>query len=505
MHRLLTASLSASAALGLRLPALTPAAAGLRAPALRAASTLARRSGIPTANAHNSLLTRTLTSPTLRSTPSARTYGSAALPDVADGLEGLSVGELKSLLTERGVDFRDCLEKRDLVAKLAQSSKEGKQRSQLSPTALTDGEMRTMSTFQRVAPSVAYIQTVGLALDSPLALRPTEVPAGAGSGFLWDDEGHVVTNYHVIANALQSQQRGGGGGAGGGGGRRGGAPAQKVKVTMQGTSEALDAEIVGVEPEKDLAVLRIRPGRSGAPLPPPIEVGASDELAVGQSVLAIGNPFGLDHTLTTGVVSALGREVDGAGGRPIKGCIQTDAAINPGNSGGPLLDSRGRLIGVNTAIYAPGARAGVAGNVGIGFAIPVDTVRRVVTQLVRYGKVVRPTIGVNIAADQVLARLAAQVGRPLDGVLVMEVLRGSPGEAAGLQPARRTAEGQLLLGDLITGVGGTPVKQAEDLLSAIEERRPGEAVSLEVLRGCDPKRAETLTVTLVTRDELASR
>jgi len=501
MHRLLTASLSASAALGLRLPALTPAAAGLRAPALRAASTLARRSGIPTANAHNSLLTRTLTSPTLRSTPSARTYGSAALPDVADGLEGLSVGELKSLLTERGVDFRDCLEKRDLVAKLAQSSKEGKQRSQLSPTALTDGEMRTMSTFQRVAPSVAYIQTVGLALDSPLALRPTEVPAGAGSGFLWDDEGHVVTNYHVIANALQSQQRGGGGGAGGGGGRRGGAPAQKVKVTMQGTSEALDAEIVGVEPEKDLAVLRIRPGRSGAPLPPPIEVGASDELAVGQSVLAIGNPFGLDHTLTTGVVSALGREVDGAGGRPIKGCIQTDAAINPGNSGGPLLDSRGRLIGVNTAIFSPSGTSA-----GIGFAIPVDTVRRIVSQLIRYGRVQRPSLGVTVIDDALAKNFARQLRRPLDGVLLADVPADSPAAGAGLRGTMRVAGGGIRLGDLITAVGDSPVRTVEDLLSAVEELPAADPVaSLTVLRGPAHEKEEKLRVRTVERGQLSRR
>jgi len=339
-----------------------------------------------------------------------------------DGLSGLSTGELKSLLSERGVDYRDALEKSDLVAKLRQSSRDSKQRGTRGPqvpSSLSDSEMRVVDTFQRVAPSVAYIQTVVSALESPLALRPTDMAQGAGSGFVWDDRGHVVTNYHVIQAAYKQQptQRG--------------QPARRIKVTLQGSSDALDADVVGVEPEKDLAVLRIAP-KPGAELPRPIAVGASHDLSVGQSVLAIGNPFGLDHTLTTGVVSALGREVDGVGGRPIKGCIQTDAAINPGNSGGPLLDSRGRLIGVNTAIFSPQAAGGrgLAGNVGIGFAIPVDTVRRVVNQLILHGRVTRPTLGVNVADDQQVRALSTSLRRPLDGVLVMDVVPRGPACAA---------------------------------------------------------------------------
>eukprot|EP00324_Dicrateria_rotunda_P004927 CAMPEP_0206159804 /NCGR_PEP_ID=MMETSP1474-20131121/6191_1 /ASSEMBLY_ACC=CAM_ASM_001110 /TAXON_ID=97495 /ORGANISM="Imantonia sp., Strain RCC918" /LENGTH=477 /DNA_ID=CAMNT_0053560773 /DNA_START=40 /DNA_END=1473 /DNA_ORIENTATION=- len=404
------------------------------------------------------------------------------------GLGGLSVSELKALLSERGVDFRDCLEKADLVARLQKSSEEGMQRgARDQPSNLTEGELRTVATFQRVAPSVAYIQTVVQRLDSPLALRAMEVPAGAGSGFVWDEEGHVVTNYHVVQSALQAQR---------------GGPVRRLKVTMQGSTEALDAEVVGTEPEKDLAVLKMVPP-PGTALPPPIAVGASDELSVGQSVLAIGNPFGLDHTLTTGVVSALGREVDGVGGRPIKGCIQTDAAINPGNSGGPLLDSRGRLIGVNTAIFSPqAAGGGAAGNVGIGFAIPVDTVRRVVNQLVRYGKVVRPTLGVNVVQDQIVKQISAQLGRPLDGVLVMEVVPDGPASLSGLQGTRRRPSGELVLGDLITAVEGTPVRQVEDLLSSIEEKAPNQTVALRVLRGSDPSREEVVHTRLVTRDQL---
>jgi len=222
-------------------------------------------------------------------------------------------------------------------------------------------------------------------------------------------------------------------------------------------------------------------------------------------VLAIGNPFGLDHTLTTGVVSALGREVDGVGGRPIKGCIQTDAAINPGNSGGPLLDSRGRLIGVNTAIFAPQARGqpGMAGNIGIGFAIPVDTVRRVVTQIIRHGKVSRPTLGVNVFQDQQVRALSQSLRRQLDGALVVEVIPGGPGSTCGLQPTRRSASGELSLGDLIVGVGATRIQQVEDLLSAIEERDPGETVELRVWRGCDPNKEVKLQARLVLREQLA--
>jgi len=265
-----------------------------------------------------------------------------ALCSREDGLSGLSSGELKSLLTERGVDFRDCLEKSDLIEKMRHAPQP---RAPAVPQSLSESEMRTVATFQRVAPSVAYIQTMRQQLESPLALRPMEIPAGAGSGFVWDDAGHLVTNYHVIAAALGPQHQ-----------------ALKLKVTTQGSPAAYDARVVGIEPEKDLAVLKID-AKPGVQLPPPIVVGSSDSLSVGQTVLAIGNPFGLDHTLTTGVVSALGREVDGVGGRPIKGCIQTDAAINPGNSGGPLLDSRGQLIGVNTAIFSPAAGR-MAGNVG---------------------------------------------------------------------------------------------------------------------------------------------
>merc|ERR1712232_1208953 len=190
----------------------------------------------------------------------------------------------------------------------------------------------------------------------------------------------------------------------------------------------------------------------------------------------------------------------GIGGRPIHGCIQTDAAINPGNSGGPLLDGRGRLIGVNTMIYSP--NGGQAGNVGIGFAIPVDTVRRVVNQIIQHGKVVRPTIGINLVDDRLVSYIERQLGRSLDGCLVAEVVPNSPAVVAGLEATTQNSAGSLVLGDLVTAVNGEPVKQAEDLVSAIEEKTGGETVALTVLRKCDPNRKETVRVKLTTRDKL---
>merc|ERR1719231_1247191 len=225
-------------------------------------------------------------------------------------------------------------------------------------TGLTPSELNRVELFERVAPSVAYIQT-SVAVQLPFAPKANEYPAGAGSGFVWDTEGHVITNFHVINGGPLRP------------GRSREMP-RKIKVKLHGIDELVEARVVGTEPDKDLAILKVEPSALSSPLRP-LDVGSSAGLRVGQSVLAIGNPFGLDFTLTQGIVSALGRDITGAGGRPIKDCVQTDAAINPGNSGGPLLDSHGRLIGVNTMIFAPG---GLGANVGIGFAVPVDTVRR---------------------------------------------------------------------------------------------------------------------------------
>lgn len=401
--------------------------------------------------------------------------------DQSDGLASLSVTELKRLLSDRGVDFRDCLEKRDLVERLKTSevAPASFRQASVPMIGLSDHEQSLISTFKRVAPAVANIKTTAVVqAQQGLRLRSLEIPRGSGSGFLWDDKGHVVTNYHVISA-----------------GKKNGAMPTSVKVKLNGMADALDADIVGMEPEKDIAVLRIRDRRN---LPRPLDVGTSNDLQVGQSVLAVGNPFGLDDTLTTGIVSALGRDVDGIGGRPIHGCIQTDAAINPGNSGGPLLDSRGRLIGVNTAIFSPNG----AGNVGIGFAIPVDTVRRVVNQIILYGKVVRPSLGISIVDDRIVKTIGSQLGRALEGCLIAEVWSNSPALKAGLKATTMNSNGSIELGDLVTGVNGDRVRQGEDLVSAIEEKRDGDKVYLTVLRNCDPFKSETIEVTLTTRDKL---
>jgi S1-C subfamily serine protease len=232
-------------------------------------------------------------------------------PKNRSGLNSLSVTELKRLLNERNIDFRDCLEKRDLIERL-ESSGPISQQTLESFTKLTSEETRLIETFKRVSPAVAYISTsnsaVGANNPRGLSLRSDQVPLGAGSGFLWDNHGHVVTNCHVVTA-----------------GQRGGVLPSTVKVKLQGSSESYDATVVGIEPEKDIAVLKL-PKRN---LPRPLDVGISNDLQVGQHVLAIGNPFGLDNTLTTGVISALGRDMNGFGGRIIKGCIQTDGECFP--------------------------------------------------------------------------------------------------------------------------------------------------------------------------------
>jgi len=303
-------------------------------------------------------------------------------------------------------------------------------------------EKTTISLFRQASPSVVNITTIAVQRDL-FTLNLYQIPEGTGSGFVWDGGGNIITNFHVIQNADAAQ------------------------VTLADQS-SWKAQVVGVAPDKDLAVLRIDVPSSRLR---PIPIGASKDLQVGQKVFAIGNPFGLDQTLTTGVISALGREIESVTRRPIQGVIQSDAAINPGNSGGPLLDSAGRLIGVNTAIYSPsGASA------GIGFAIPVDTVNRIVPELIRYGKVIRPGIGVQIAEEQLAERLG------VSGVLIVEVLPGSAAAKAGLRPTRRERSGRVRLGDVIVALDGKKVQTPNDLFLALEKYRVGDVVDVSLLR-----------------------
>jgi len=309
---------------------------------------------------------------------------------------------------------------------------------------LPEWEQVSIRRFKEASPSVVFITTTEERSRDFFGFDVVEVPAGSGSGFIWDAEGHVVTNFHVIQGAARAY------------------------ITLSDGSRH-EATYVGGAQDKDLAVLQL------AKTPPklrPIPLGTSADLQVGQSVLAIGNPFGLDQTLTTGVVSALGREIQSVTRRRIHGVIQTDAAINPGNSGGPLLDSAGRLIGVNTAIQSPsGASA------GIGFAIPVDTVNRVVPQLIARGRLEHPDLGF----EPVAPRLVERAFGPQKGIMVGKVTRGGAAARAGLQGVG--VEGrEVIAGDLIQAVNGRAVHDWDGLLDAVEALPLGSSATLDLQR-----------------------
>jgi S1-C subfamily serine protease len=315
---------------------------------------------------------------------------------------------------------------------------------------LAPSEQSTIELCSQASPSVVHITTNVFERDR-FTMNVEEIPRGTGSGFVWDKAGHVVTNFHVIKDADSA-----------------------AVALADGTT--WEATMVGIAPDKDIAVLKINPPVTQLH---PVTFGTSQDIQVGQAVFAIGNPFGLDQTLTTGVVSALGREIQSATNKKIKDMIQTDAAINPGNSGGPLLDSAGRLIGITTAIYSPsGAFA------GIGFAIPVDAVRRYVPELIEHGQIIVPTLGITPAPQS----LMDQIG--LRGALVLNVEPGSSAEAAGLVPTRRNRLGHILLGDIITEVDGQPVNDPDELSLIWEQHKIGDQVTLTVVRG-----KQTLKVT----------
>jgi S1-C subfamily serine protease len=311
----------------------------------------------------------------------------------------------------------------------------------VAPAAPLDvEELHTIQIFERTAPSVVYI--VNSALTRQLFSRNVyEVPQGAGSGFIWNPEGYIVTNFHVVYNA------------------------DALTVVLADQTEH-DARVVGADPDHDLAVVQIQVAKEKLT---PITVGSSHDLKVGQRVLAIGNPFGLDHTLTTGIVSALHRSIESMTKRTIENVIQIDAAINPGNSGGPLLDSGGRLIGINTMIVSPSGAFS-----GIGFAVPVDTVNHIVPQLIQHGKVTRAGIGVSLLPDSVARRWIRQ------GAIIAQVVPGGPADRAGLHgmtPGRSPQPG-----DVIVAVDGELVHTVDDLSRLLGRHEVGDEVRLELLR-----------------------
>ncbi len=308
---------------------------------------------------------------------------------------------------------------------------------------LAEDEKSNISIFKSVSPTVVNITTLETQRNL-FSLDVFQAPKGTGSGFIWDDRGHVVTNFHVIQGA------------------------SAARVTLSDQSE-WKATLVGVFPDRDLAVLKITAPREKLK---PIAIGSSNDLLVGQRVYAIGNPFGLDQTLTVGIISALNREIQSVTQRTIRGVIQTDAAINPGNSGGPLLDSSGRLIGVNTSIFSPsGASA------GIGFAIPVDEVNRIVPRLIRDGKITRPVFGIQAASPQIQAAL-----RLSKGIAIVGVIAGSPADTAGIKPFLRGQKGEIIAGDIIVGMDNRLITTIDEFLDVLERHNAGDTIMVTLLR-----------------------
>ncbi|MEZ6067010.1 MAG: trypsin-like peptidase domain-containing protein [Planctomycetaceae bacterium] len=306
--------------------------------------------------------------------------------------------------------------------------------------ALSDAELSQIEIFEQASPSVVHV-----------TVRRGNGNAGTGTGFIWSRDGYVVTNYHVVAVSNEWQV-----------------------ILADGSRH--EANIVGGEAASDIAVLKINaePGVLS-----PIPIGNSDDLRVGQNVYAIGTPFGLEQTLTTGVISGLGRQIPSLDGHLMEDAIQTDAAINPGNSGGPLLDSAGRVIGVNTSIFSPSGTSA-----GVGFAIPIDTVNRLVPELIRNGSIERPILGVSIYQERFLAELRRRgvPGVPEQGVLIINVLPGSSAARAGLRGESYSEETGVELGDVIVGIDGEPIESTADLYRVLEKYNVGDTVTVSAMR-----------------------
>jgi len=323
---------------------------------------------------------------------------------------------------------------------------------------LLPSEKATISIFERNAPSVVFIKNASLQWDW-FTDNTYAIPQGAGSGFIWDDQGHIVTNFHVVFQA------------------------DRIEVILE-NQKSYPARVVGVSPNHDLAVLKIDAPEEKLQ---PVTLGESLDLQVGQQTIAIGNPFGLDYSLTTGVVSSVGRTIRSLGGRKIHNVIQTDAAINPGNSGGPLFDSSGKVIGVSTAIFSPSGTYA-----GVGLAIPINIVKRVVPELIQHGRVKRVGLGITMVPDPIRRRLG------IKGAVILEVQRGTASDMAGLQGTRRNAFGDIILGDVIVAIAGKKVANNEDLIDTLDGRKAGEEVEIEFIR--NDKRFGT-TAKLMQLDE----
>ena len=348
------------------------------------------------------------------------------------------------LLLVAGALVYTVYQQRHVVQQHYAKAEEPRPISQRPDDKLGADEQATIDVFSKFSRSVVHVTSLATRRDQ-ITMDVSEIPQGTGSGLVWDQDGHIVTNFHVVQEG------------------------DAASVTLNDGS-TYPAKIVGTAPDKDLAVLHIdAPPQKLLPLP----VGQSANLKVGQKVLAIGNPFGLDQTLTTGVISGLGREIKSVSGRPISDVIQTDASINPGNSGGPLLDSSGRLIGINTAIYSPSGA-----NAGIGFAVPVDTVNMFVPQLIKFGKITRPGLGISILNDSLAARWG------VDGVAIAQVSPGGAADKAGIS-ASGLVRGGIVVDQLTTivAIGGIEIHRANDLYKALDNHKVGDTVDVTLSRG----------------------
>lgn len=322
---------------------------------------------------------------------------------------------------------------------------------QQSLDQLLEVEKKTIHVYHQVVPSVVNVSNIKVA-DS-FFYGKVEMPQGAGSGFVWDDKGHIVTNFHVVQGG------------------------DSFVVTFHNDSKQYKARVVGIEPKKDIAVLKLeeKPKELKA-----IPIGTSKNLLVGQMALALGNPFGLDHSLSTGIISALGRKIDGIGGVKIHDMIQTDAAINQGNSGGPLLNSSGELIGMNTMIFSTSGSSS-----GLGFAVPVDTIKRIAPQIIEHGKVIRPALGIGILEDQIRARYIGNKGAAISYVDP----DGAAGKA-GLQGMMKDRYGRIYLGDIITKIDNQEVNSMDDIFQILDQKKIGDKVLIEYLRENQKKSAK---------------
>jgi S1-C subfamily serine protease len=305
-------------------------------------------------------------------------------------------------------------------------------------------ETKTIDIYRKSVPSTVNVSNIKLARN--LFYGDVEVPHGAGSGFVWDEEGHIITNYHVVQGG------------------------NSFVVTFYNDPKQYRAKIIGTAPEKDIAVLKLEKKPDNLT---PITVGSSKNLVVGQSSFAIGSPFGLDYTLTTGVISALGRKIDGIGGVKINDMIQTDAAINMGNSGGPLLDSSSSLIGMNTVIFSTSGSSA-----GLGFAVPSDTIKMIVPQLIEHGKVIRPGLGIGIVPDSMKRRLSAN-GK---GLIISYIDEKGSAAKAGLKGMTQDQYGRMFLGDIILSVDGKEVNSLDDIYQVLDKKKIGEVVDVKYLR-----------------------